>query len=65
MADLAKANQIVADVNQQLRFEEGVAAYKMVSLGSRTRFFARQDAQMGNIPRGRLEQLVQRFTNRG
>ena len=34
MADLADANKIVAGVNQQLRFEEGVAAaYKMVELG--------------------------------
>lgn len=34
MADLVDTNQIVAGVNQQLRFEEGVAAaYKMVSLG--------------------------------
>jgi predicted dehydrogenase len=34
MADLVDANQIVAAVNQQLRFEEGVAAaHKMVELG--------------------------------
>jgi predicted dehydrogenase len=34
MADLVDANQIVAGVNQQLRFEEGVAAaHKMVELG--------------------------------
>ncbi|MBI3429284.1 MAG: Gfo/Idh/MocA family oxidoreductase [Actinobacteria bacterium] len=34
MADLVDSNAIVAGVNQQLRFEEGVAAaYKMVSLG--------------------------------
>jgi predicted dehydrogenase len=34
MADLVDANGIVAAVNQQLRFEEGVAAaHKMVSLG--------------------------------
>jgi predicted dehydrogenase len=34
MADLVDANGIVAGVNQQLRFEEGVAAaHKMVSLG--------------------------------
>lgn len=34
MADLVDSNGIIAAVNQQLRFEEGVAAaYKMVSLG--------------------------------
>lgn len=34
MADLVDSHTIVAGVNQQLRFEEGVAAaYKMVSLG--------------------------------
>lgn len=34
MADLVDANGIIAGVNHQLRFEEGVAAaYKMVSLG--------------------------------
>ena len=34
MADLVDANEIVAAVNQQLRFEEGVAAaHKMVELG--------------------------------